>query len=183
MNPTPHNDFPIRKAGDYSDNEMLERLSRVIPRSLLDGIIASTELIEEGERRPISILFSDLCGFTALTEEIGDEAVSDLIDEIYTGVRGVVAKYDGNVEKFIGDAVMAVFGAPKAHGDDPERAIRAAFDIHEMVRLIGAAHGYSLDTHSGIAFGEVVFKTIRGEGRLDFRTIGDAVNIVPAFRK
>ncbi|GAB4316665.1 MAG: hypothetical protein Kow0059_09280 [Candidatus Sumerlaeia bacterium] len=155
----------------------LTRLSRFVPKSLLEGLLDSAETAGEGERRPIAILFSDMTGFTSLTEELGAEAMSDLLDEIYQGVRGVIAKYDGLVDKFIGDAVMALFGAPRAHGDDPERAIRAALDIRQLVLDVGRRHGYNLDTHAGVAFGQVVFKKIQGEGRLDIQTIGDAVNL------
>lgn len=156
---------------------ILARLSKLVPKRLLEGIVGSAETIEEGERRPIAILFSDICGFTLLTEEIGIEAMSDLLDVIHAATQDVVEHYGGILEKLIGDAVMVVFGAPVAHGDDPERAIRAAVDIRETVRKIGASQDLALDTHGGIAFGEVVFKSVGGEGRLDFRTIGDAVNL------
>jgi len=155
----------------------LSRLSRFVPKTLMEELLYSVETIEEGERRPIAVVFCDLSGFTSLTEELGAEQMSDLLDEIYESTRKVIARYDGVVEKFIGDAVMAIFGAPAAHGDDPERAIRSALDIRTAVQSIGKKHLFDLDTHSGVAFGEVVFKTTAGEGRLDFRSIGDAVNL------
>lgn len=156
----------------------VKRLQKFIPKTLLEGIISGAEDLAEGERRPIAILFSDLAGFTSLTEELGAEWMSDLLDEIYDGTREIINSYGGVVDKFIGDAVMAIFGAPRAHGDDPERAIRAALDIREQVLQIGKEREYPLDTHSGIAYGEVVLKSrSTGHGNLDFRTIGDAVNL------
>ena len=160
-----------------SVNPSLSRLSKIVPKSLIEEILTGVETLDESERRPIAILFSDLSGFTPLTEELGAERMSDLLDEIYSVIRNIVARYGGVVEKFIGDAVMAVFGAPMAHGDDPERAIRAAYDIRREVRKIGREQGYSLDTHSGIAYGEVVIKTTAEGGHVDFRSIGDAVNL------
>ncbi len=164
-------------AASHSVDPSYERLRKFVPKTLLSGLVETAEAINEGERRPISVLFSDLCGFTTLTERIGAEAMSDLLDVIYATTRRIVAKYDGQVDKFIGDAVMALFGAPRAHGDDPERAIRAALEIRAAIRSIGEASGFALDTHSGIAFGEVVYKSVEEGGRLDFRTIGDAVNL------
>ncbi|HOE64453.1 MAG TPA: tetratricopeptide repeat protein [Candidatus Sumerlaeota bacterium] len=153
------------------------RLTRFVPKTLIEGIVSSADTMEEGERRPIAVLFSDLSGFTSLTEHLGAERMSDLLDEIYASSREIIARYDGVVEKFIGDAVMAIFGAPVAHGDDPERAIRSAFDIRDAVRHIGQQHGFKLDTHAGIAYGEVVFKASKDGGGLDVRSIGDAVNL------
>ncbi len=173
--PTPQAPAPPPKipAGDPT----LNRMAGFVPRTLLQGIIDSTDAANEGERRPISVLFADLAGFTSLTEEIGAEAMSDLLHEVHAAIRDQVAKYGGLVEKFMGDGVMALFGAPVAHGDDPERAIRAAFDIREVVRRIGMVHEFDLDVHSGIGFGEVVFEGVGVQGRPDFQTIGDAVNL------
>ena len=155
----------------------LSRLTRFVPKNLIEGIITSADTMEEGESRPIAILFSDLSGFTSLTETLGAEQMSDLLDEIYAATREIIARYDGVVEKFIGDAVMGIFGAPIAHGDDAERAIRSAIDVRDAVCRIGKEHGFNLDTHAGVAYGEVVFKTSKEGGGLDFRSIGDAVNL------
>jgi len=148
-----------------------------MPANLLDSIIAAGESIDEGERRPITILFSDLCRFAALTEEIGAERMHELLDRVYARVRETVAYYGGIVEKFIGDAVMAVFGAAKAYGDDPERAIRAALDIHAAFGKIGELEGLALHAHTGIAFGEVIFAARGEQGHIDYRSIGEAVNV------
>ncbi|MBN1868383.1 AAA family ATPase [Candidatus Sumerlaeota bacterium] len=148
-----------------------------MPQTLLDRILAVGEEIDEGERRPIAVLFSDLCAFTTLTDEIGPERMNDLLDRVYAEVQAIVSYYGGIVEKFMGDAVMAIFGAVQAHGDDTERAIRAALDIREAIRRIGSEENMALDAHAGVAFGEVAF-TIRGHhGRIDYRSIGDAVNL------
>ncbi len=165
------------KAAEEPSHPDISRLKKYVPKNVLEDIITGAETLEEGERRPIAVLFSDLAGFTSLTEELGAEWMSDLLDEIYAATREIIAQYGGVVDKFIGDAVMAIFGAPVAHGDDPERAIRAALDIREAVRRIGREKGYELDTHGGIAYGEVVLKTSQSGAGLDLRTIGDAVNL------
>jgi class 3 adenylate cyclase/tetratricopeptide (TPR) repeat protein len=155
----------------------LARLAKYVPQGLLEGIVAGADALEEGERRPIAVLFADLSRFTALTEEIGAEAVSDLLRALHGRVREVVARYGGIVEKWIGDAVMALFGAPVSHGDDPERAIRAALEIRRQVKEEGTARDLDLDIHSGVAFGEVIFRRFGGRSDIDHQTIGDAVNL------
>ena len=99
-----------------------------------------------GERRQVTILFADLCGFTAISRTLDPEEVRELLGRYTALVDGIVVGYGGTVDKHIGDAVMALFGAPRAHYDDPMRAARAALDIHEAlgrmsVNTIGAASG------------------------------------------
>ncbi|TMG53746.1 MAG: zinc-ribbon domain-containing protein, partial [Chloroflexi bacterium] len=81
------------------------------------------------ERKVITILFADLVGFTSKAEQLDPEAVRGMLDPYYVQLRTVLERHGGTVEKFIGDAVMAIFGAPVAHEDDAERAVRAAFAI------------------------------------------------------
>src|SRR5947209_3898310 len=85
------------------------------------------------ERKVITILFADLVGFTSKAEQLDPEAVRGMLDPYYVQLRTVLERHGGTVEKFIGDAVMAIFGAPVAHEDDAERAVRAAFAIQHAV--------------------------------------------------
>src|SRR3954451_11562656 len=90
------------------------------------------------ERRVVSVLFADLVGFTPLSENRDAEEVRELLSRYFTIARTIVARYGGTVEKFIGDAVMAVWGVPSSHGDDAERAVRAAFELTDAVAGLGA---------------------------------------------
>src|SRR6476659_4444128 len=85
------------------------------------------------ERKIVTVLFVDLVGFTARAEQLDPEDVRAILKPYYTRLRSEIEVFGGTVEKFIGDAVMAVFGAPVAHGDDPERAVRAAFAVRDAV--------------------------------------------------
>jgi class 3 adenylate cyclase len=87
----------------------------------------------EGERKHVTVLFSDLSGYTAMCERLDPEEGKEIMSRIFGDIAQVVTKYEGFVEKFIGDAVMALFGVPKAHEDDPVRAIRAAGEINDLV--------------------------------------------------
>src|SRR5207244_13617050 len=86
------------------------------------------------ERRVVTVLFADVTGSTALGEAMDPEDVRALLSRYYTIAKDVVAEHGGTVEKFIGDAVMAVFGLPQAHGDDPQRALSAAIELRDQVR-------------------------------------------------
>jgi class 3 adenylate cyclase/tetratricopeptide (TPR) repeat protein len=107
------------------------------------------------ERRHVSILFADLVGFTALSAGRDAEEVRELLTRYFDASREVVRRYGGTVEKFIGDAVMAVWGAPVAHEDDAERAVRAGLDLIEMVVAMGAEVGITgLQARAGVLTGE-----------------------------
>ena len=89
------------------------------------------------ERRLVSVLFADLVGFTTLSEGRDPEAVRELLSQYFAIATEVLGRYGGTVEKFIGDAVMAVWGAPTAHEDDAERSVRAALELVDAVRTLG----------------------------------------------
>ena len=89
--------------------------------------------VDKGERKQVTILFSDLSGYTELTEKYDPEEVKEILDQVFGKVKQVIEKYDGFVEKFVGDSAMAVFGVPRAHEDDPIRAIRAATEIETSI--------------------------------------------------
>ena len=134
----------------------------------------------EGERKYVTALFSDLSGYTAMSERLDPEEVKEIMSRIFGEIAQVVTKYEGFIEKFIGDAVMALFGVPKAHEDDPVRAIRAAREIHELVDAIGPEIekriGLPVSMHSGINTGLVV----TGEVDMEKGThgvAGDTVNL------
>src|SRR4029077_8429448 len=89
------------------------------------------------ERRLVSVLFADLVGFTTLSEGRDPEEVRELLSRYFELAREVIGRYGGTVEKFIGDAVMAVWGTPTAHEDDAERAVRAGLELVDAVRTLG----------------------------------------------
>src|SRR3954452_15625832 len=126
------------------------------------------------ERRVASLLFADLVGFTPLSEGRDPEDVRELLSEYFASARTVIARYGGTVEKFIGDAVMAVWGVPVAHEDDADRAVRAGLELVAAVSDLGERVGATgLAARVGIVTGEVaVTLGAVGEGMV----AGDAVN-------
>jgi class 3 adenylate cyclase/tetratricopeptide (TPR) repeat protein len=126
-----------------------------------------------GERRQVAILFADLCGFTALSARLDAEDLRRLVEGFYSRADAIITQYGGTVDKHIGDAVMALFGAPIAHGDDALRALRAALDIQTSLSDLKDPGGKPLSTHVGVAVGEVV----AGEVGHSYTVLGDAVNL------
>ena len=120
----------------------------------------------------MSVLFVDLVGFTALSETRDAEDVRELLSGYFDTTRTIVSRYGGVVEKFIGDAVMAVWGAPAAREDDAERAVRAALDIVEAVAAFGTEIGADLRARGGVVTGSVATYASPGEGLV----AGDRVN-------
>jgi len=126
------------------------------------------------ERRLVSVLFADLVGFTTLSEQRDAEDVRELLGQYFETSRDIIERYGGTVEKFIGDAVMAVWGTPIAQEDDAERAVRAGLDLVAAVRQLGADRGMpSLALRSGVHTGEAVV-TIGASGM--GMVAGDLVN-------
>lgn len=93
--------------------------------------VSDTEL--PGERKHVTILFSDLSGYTAMSERLDPEEVKGITSRIFGEIAKVIDRYEGFVEKYAGDAVMAVFGVPRSHEEDPVRAVKAALEIHDLV--------------------------------------------------
>ena len=127
------------------------------------------------ERRLVTVLFADVTGSTAMGEELDPEDLRALLARYFAIAREVVANHDGTLEKFIGDAVMAVFGLPVAHGDDASRAVSAASALTDRVRN-DPALGDRLPIRVGLNTGEVVAAREASAGG-EFLITGDAVNV------
>ncbi len=139
------------------------------------GPLAAGTLPEE--RRKATVLFADLSGYTAVAERMDPEAVKSFTDRAVLRLGQEVVRYGGTVDKYIGDNVMAVFGAPVAHEDDPERAVRAGLAMQgamgEINKEIEAAAGVTFSLRVGVNSGEVLAGQV-GDG---YTVIGDSVNV------
>jgi len=135
--------------------------------------------VTDSERKHVTVLFSDMSGYTAMTEKLDPEEVKEIMGRVFGEISQVVARYEGFIEKFIGDAVMALFGAPKAHEDDPVRAIKAAREIHDIISSISPRYekriGKPLAMHTGICTGLVVTEDVNLE-KGTHGVLGDTIN-------
>ena len=133
----------------------------------------------DAERKQVSVLFSDMTGFTALTERLDPEDTRLIMGQIFGQATEIVGRYGGRIEKFIGDAVMAIFGVPLAREDDPARAVRAALELHEAVAHLSLGIeipvGASLAMHSGVSTGLVVTGDLRFDGVIA-GPLGETIN-------
>ena len=125
------------------------------------------------ERRQVSVLFADLTGFTSFSERRDAEDVREMLSEYFDASRRIIDSYGGRVEKFIGDAVMALWGAPVAHEDDAERAVRAGLDLVAAVTALGDRLGVQLRLRVGILTGQA---SVELDAVAEGMVIGDAIN-------
>ena len=134
----------------------------------------------DGDRRPVTVLFADLAGFTALSEGLDPEDVRAIQADLFREMSASIDRYEGFVEKFVGDAVMAVFGAPRAHEDDPERGLRAALLMRERMDTLNRRWerrvGRPLALHIGVNTGPVVAGRIGAAADAAYAVTGDTVN-------
>ncbi len=128
----------------------------------------------DDERRVVTVLFADLVGFTSLSERLDPERVKNLVDRCFERLATDVTDFGGQVDKIVGDALIALFGAPTAHEDDAERAVRAALRMQETLRSEAAAIGQELQIRIGINTGEVLVGAMRAAGSVT--AMGDVVN-------
>ena len=167
--------FDLKPVQEVSD-QITETISP--PVSHPEETISIDTSSTTGERKHVTVLFSDLTGYTVLSEKLDPEEVKEITSRIFSDISKIIEKYDGFIEKYAGDAVMAIFGVPKAHEDDPIRAVKAAREIHELVDTISPELenriGQSISMHSGINTGLVV----TGEVDLDRGTHGIAGNTI-----
>jgi class 3 adenylate cyclase/tetratricopeptide (TPR) repeat protein len=156
-------------------SRQLKVLEAYLPERVMERLLASEHGVVS-ERKYATIVFADVSGFTAMSEQLSAEEVTKTMNEVFEGMVTAVHRYDGTVDKFIGDCVMAIFGAPIAHDNDPERALLACLDMMTFVREFSDRTGRGLGIAIGINAGPVVAGSVGGHGRLNYSVMGDTVN-------
>ncbi len=150
------------------------------PKHLAEKILTSRSAIE-GERKSVTVMFADVSGFTAMSERLDPEEVHAIMDRAFGVILDAVHRYEGTINQFLGDGVMALFGAPIAHEDHPHRALSAALAIQDaLVPLqedVRRAHGLEFRIRMGINTGFVVVGAIGRDLRMDYTAVGDTTNL------
>ena len=154
------------------------RCGKKLPKTAPFGVTTGAL---QGERKQVTVMFADISGFTAMSEQRDAEEVVTLVNACFAKLSECVYRYEGTIDKYIGDEIMAIFGAPRAHEDDPERAIRTALAMCEALEEFNAKPPLPLadplGIHIGIGTGYVVAGLIGTQRHQDYTVMGDAVNL------
>ena len=167
---------------DLSFDEKLDRIQRYLPKGLTEKILSHRDKIE-GELKHVTVMFCDMEGFTHFTEKLGPEKAYGIMDKIYELLVQKVHDYEGTVNELTGDGIMALFGAPIALEDAPQRAIRSAIAIHRDIAKFSDENRKenedipALKMRVGINSGPVVVGTLGNNLRVEFKAVGDTVNL------
>lgn len=120
-----------------SEVDRIKLVRKDIPESLVKKILSTKDTLEK-ERRDVTVVFADISGFTTMAELLDPEELTHLMNECFRKLSMMVYRYEGMIDKFIGDCIMAIFGAPVSHEDDPERAILACLDMQTAISDMNA---------------------------------------------
>jgi class 3 adenylate cyclase/tetratricopeptide (TPR) repeat protein len=180
-----HPSKPIPK--ELSFDEKLAEIQRYLPKDLTQKILAQRDKIE-GERKQVTVMFCDMEGFTSLTEKLGSEEIYSMMDEVYEILIHKVHDYEGTVNEMTGDGIMALFGAPIALEDGPQRAIRSALAIHREIskfsdKLKSESRIPPIKMRIGIHTGPVVMGTLGNDLRVEFKAVGDTANLASRMER
>ncbi len=161
-----------------TDEARQARLSAAAPSPLIEKMRAAKLT---GERKPVTALFADVVGSTALAERMDPEDWTAMMNEAFDHMSKAVFRYEGTIAQLQGDAMLAFFGAPIAHEDDPDRAVHAALEmivaIEEFSRQLRATHGLDFRIRAGINSGPVVVGNVGSDLRYEYTALGDAMNV------
>jgi class 3 adenylate cyclase/ribosomal protein L40E len=150
------------------------------PKFLADKILTSRSAIE-GERKLVTVLFADVANYTSMAERLDPEKVHQIMDGCFKVLMNEIHKYEGTINQFTGDGVMALFGAPVAHEDHAQRASHAALSIQRAIREYGAKiekdFGVEFMMRIGLNSGPVIVGSIGDDLRMDYTAVGDTTNL------
>ena len=164
------------------EQEIRSDLGRYLPAELVDKVVRrEQDMALGGERREITVMFADVVEFTPLAEQMPPEQVVRILNELFTIVTEIVFKHEGTVDKFVGDCVMAIWGAPTSMEDHATRALEAAEEIISWLEVGNATwekkYGVTVRIAIGINSGEAVVGNVGSESRMEYTAIGTTVNV------
>ncbi len=150
------------------------------PKYLADKILKNRSSIE-GERKLVTVLFADVANYTSVAERLDPEEVHQIMDGCFRILMAEIHRYEGTINQFTGDGVMALFGAPVAHEDHAQRACLAALSIQKTIEgygdKISGQHGADFNLRIGLNSGPVIVGTIGDDLRMDYTAMGDTTNL------
>ncbi|MBF0106166.1 MAG: tetratricopeptide repeat protein [Deltaproteobacteria bacterium] len=151
-------------------------LNHVMPEHLKDKFHQASAAIES-ERKLVSIVFADISGFTAMSEKMDPEKVTEIMNKCFQELGKIVYEHEGYIDKFMGDCIMALFGAPIAHENDPELAVSCSVRLLERLKTLNDEIGTDLGMSIGINSGMVIAGGVGTDAKFEYTVMGDAVNL------
>lgn len=164
----------------YQQRTMLrETLSRYVSPAMCEEILRNPESLQlGGQRRHLTVLFADIRGFTSLSEKMAPEAVVEMLNAFFTQMVDLIFEYQGTLDKFLGDGLMAVFGAPLPLPQAASQAVTCSLAMHRRLQEMKSAGKTPIQgMRIGVNTGEAIMGNIGSEKRMDFTIIGDVVNV------
>jgi adenylate cyclase len=170
----------------YQEKHLLrDTISRYVSPEMCEEILKNPDMLQLGGRRQeVTVLFADIRSFTALSESLSPEAVVELLNTYFTDMVDVVFKHQGTLDKFVGDALMAVFGVPMPIPHAPTRAVECALAMQRHLQRLQRAGRTPIEgMRIGINTGEAIVGNIGSDKRMDFTVIGDVVNVAARLQE
>src|SRR2546426_3128346 len=171
---------PAATAAPAAPPERFASPESYTPKHLAEKILTSKGAME-GERKGVTVMFSDVSGFTAMSERLDPEEVHAIMDRAFEVILNAVHRYEGTINQFLGDGVMALFGAPIAHEDHAHRALSAALAIQQELKPLAddvrRVHSVEFRMRMGVNTGLVVVGAIGKDLRMDYTAVGDTTNL------
>lgn len=169
----------------FFEQNIRKAFTRFVPEQIIDDLVKkASENKEEpvGEKREVAILFSDIRSFTNISEANRPEVIVSFLNRYFTTMVNIIKKHGGTVDKFIGDAIMALFGTPISYEDNARRAVRAAYEMREALESVPLEdlvlpNGMKFDIGIGIHYGDVIAGSLGSKDKTDYTVIGDNVNL------
>jgi adenylate cyclase len=168
----------------YEKEQIKDAFRRYVSHQVAEEIFKNPSQYFEtlkGTRRKVTVFFADIRGFTPMVERLPADEVIAFLNDVLTSMTDVIFAHEGTIDKFLGDGLMAIFGAPITHPDDPDRAVQAAIDIQRSIESMNCERTKqgkeAIHVGIGIHTGEVVVGNIGTKDRLDYTVIGDSVNL------
>ena len=166
---------------ERNERKIRNIFQKYVPKDVIDSIFSNPESALTGENRVLAILFSDIRGFTTISESFTPEELVKSLNKYFGAMVDIIDAHKGITDKYIGDAIMAFFGAPVKHDNDPLEAVRAALEMQIALRGFNEAHiaegKPAFKTGIGVNYGVVTVGNIGSEKKMDYTIIGDAVNL------
>lgn len=167
-----------------SEEKMYKAFSRFLPPKIIDGIVAGDDsaIATVGEKRQVAILIADIRKFTTISEVNQPETIVDFLNSYFTVMGSIIKKHGGTIDKFMGDAIMAMFGAPESYEDNGKRAAFAALEMLDALKTLDTSMlimppGISFNIGIGINYGQPIVGAIGSDEKKEYTVIGDDVNV------